>query len=232
MDKVIVVTLAYRPEYTRLLIKALEECRGIEQYKVYFHIEPVSKEVIQIAQEAKLDKEIEINKGIKGCTRNHLDAFSKGFYYTDYVILFEDDTIPSKDALQYFEWCKTHADDPRCGWVSGWNQRAPNSDEYTRVSIRNSMRPWGFAIWKDRWEEALKLWRPKIPHWDMWLWHEALLGRYEVYPRLARVQNIGSKQGSNVPNFDHYIKHMFNPFCSNLIIGTLDELNRPYRRDW
>lgn len=193
-----------RPACTSKMIDYLSRCEGIDDYLVCFFVEPGCKDVLNIINECGLKKEVVVNDTLKGCWSNKKQAVEYGFSRADYVIHVEDDILLSQDALKYFEWCrKTYINAEDIFSVTAFHRfnreqffntkcqccGVPTS--YYEIERRRSYSPWGWATWKNRWEEFQNDWNG----------HDAELelkfrgNRFEVFPTLSRCQNIGYIQG-------------------------------------
>src|SRR4051812_10885560 len=98
MRKVITILLYNRPTYTKALLTALRRCDGIGQYQLLFHIEPGRDDVIALAKAVDFaETKITINKQKLGISQNTYKAWEHGFKKSDFIIHFEDDTVPAPD---------------------------------------------------------------------------------------------------------------------------------------
>lgn len=210
-EKVITMTLFRRPQYTREVLRHLLKCDGIDDYRVIIHIEPGTAGVLQAASEAAFARKIIVeNADQLGCTLNTRCAIEHGFQWSDYVIHFEDDTVPSRDCLRYFEWARgRYQNDPQIFSVCAYSKSRPDSSRYHAVRRTPWFTPWGWATWQDRWDEILprlaaKAWGHRA--------NETRGSRCELQPLLARVQNIGAEFGAHCPSPDFHQKHQYNAF--------------------
>jgi hypothetical protein len=226
--RVITLTLAYRPNYTREVLAALSRCRGINDYLLLPTIEPVCTEVIEQVDRVNFCECLpHVNASRQGCDANTLLSLKRGFGISDYVIHLEDDIVLTSDALEYFEHCRAYDNDPNVFTVTAYNRMPCEAvaGRFYTCHRRPWFHPWGWATWIDRfeemvakwdtfevlrcsapdsppgkWDAALNRWRGSI--WDTHCVGRVRAGRHEIYPRLSRAQNIGELNGENVePDF-------------------------------
>jgi hypothetical protein len=107
MMNCIVVPLYRRDEYIRTVLEALDGCVGIERYMVLLFLEPGWEKVEEIARTVgTFQREVVINQRQYGCNANIYQCLEEGFKRSEYIIALEDDVVPSRDMLQYFEYCR------------------------------------------------------------------------------------------------------------------------------
>ena len=212
-----------RPQYTERLLNNLNECYGIEDYEVLIFCEPGNKPVENLARKFRPDQtSVTVNPRRYGCNTNIFQCLAIGFSKNDYHIHFEDDTIPGKDCLTYFEWARDKYIDNKeiftvSGYVNSDNKTEhyyPPSNDMELVERRSWFTPWGWATWKDRFKEMEKVWdfAGARGSWDATINHIARQERYELFPAISRIQNIGADLGTHVPNADWHKNHHFNSY--------------------
>lgn len=218
--KTLSISLYNRPEYTARLLEHLDRCFGVEDYKITICCDPGSKEVQKLAKNFRQDQTtVIVNDRRFGCNTNIYQCLAIGFTQSDYHIHFEDDTIPGRDCLKYFEWAKDkYKDDKEIFTVSGYvnsdNEMEcyfPKNSNTSNVSRRCWFTPWGWATWKDRFDEMEKVWdfQGRNGSWDVTINGTARNGRWELIPTVARTQNIGAEMGTHVPSAEwHKVNHM------------------------
>jgi hypothetical protein len=223
--KTITISLYNRPDYTKILFDHLNRCDGIEEYATVICCEPVNDEVIEIAKKFRPEKSyLIINNKKLGCNWNIFQCLNIGFDNSNFHIHLEDDTIPGKDFLRYCEWGKTEYEnnlDIFCisGYVNVNNHTEhyfPRSDDINLICRRNWFTPWGWASWKDRWDAVKvnlfnKLKRQPSFSWDCHL-HNLIREKYEIFPAVSRIQNIGANNGTYVPNATWHKNNQYNEF--------------------
>jgi hypothetical protein len=220
----VICIVAYnRPNYLRDVLTHLAAADGIENHITYFSIEPSDSGVIELAQGFSASKQniVHVNDHVKGCHANIQRAMEAAFELGDFVLLVEDDIVLAKDALQWVMHARTtYANDPTVFSVSTYGDSchvgdschfessADNDDFRFAVAKRHHFTPWGWGLWRDRFEEF----GDKYVGWDMQMnFHvemkDAISGivdhsrpgvrrdRYEVFPVLSRSNNIGVDAG-------------------------------------
>ena len=229
--KTISISLYNRPEYTTILLEHLNKCFGIEDYDITICCEPGTKSVENLAREFRPNQtNVIVNNKKLGCNANIYQCLAIGFSKSDYHIHFEDDIIPGKDCLKYFEWANNeYKNDESVFTVSAYvnsncNKRSPHffpiNNNINLVSKRNWFTPWGWATWKDRFKEIQEAWE-KNGGWDKSVNHIARKKRKEIFPHIARCQNIGAKLGMHVPNPEWHKENQLNSYW----IESLDLYN-------
>jgi hypothetical protein len=224
-SKVIVMLLADRPAYAAQTIEALRQCEGVEDYLFLPHVEPGphASEIADLLDgEGFFEMWPIFNRTRLGFNGNATQALNFGFTFapTDRVIMVEEDVLLAPDALRYFEWALGRYEaDPRVFSVTAYHrsETAPDAVRWHDVRRRRWFHPWGYALWRDRWE-ALRghvNGRESLDTTATRLLLSGTLGtfREEVYPELSRSQNIGRESTSELSPppewFDahHRVKH-------------------------
>jgi hypothetical protein len=210
--KIITIPTWKRPDYTRQVLEGFSRCYGIEGYTIYVFAEPGYPDVINVIKSfTNLNIVLSINEkrlGLPGNTRQCLDY---GFSQSDYVIHFEDDIVPDKDCLEYFEWARDeYMDDKEIYTVTAFNKCDPVSNDrniYHEIRRRPWFHSWGWATWTDRWNEIKDNW--KVVEENTWSFSikDSRKDRCEIYPCISRVQNIGELMGTNTLPKDHWIHY-------------------------
>jgi hypothetical protein len=215
------MTLFNRPQYTRRVIDYLSKCKGIEKYYLLVFIDPGNKEVIDLANSIEfMSKEITINKRRLGCDTNIYNVINSGFQKSDYNIHIEDDICPGRDMLKYFEFCDyRYRYDATVLTVCAYHKaRCEEEHEgyyYDKIFRNPWFTPWGWATWKDRWEEIKKQWNFNNA-WDIQINNVIRKDRFEIRPHLARAQNIGELAGTHVSP-DVFRRDHYNEFWVNSV---------------
>lgn len=206
----ITVSAYNRPEYLQQTLAALRSCDGIQDCRVLV--------LIDHSQEQSRSAAIAVRYGFKvgsyservGCNGAIKNALAHGFFKmaSEFHVHFEDDTVPTRDCLRWFAWARDrYRDDPSVMSVSGY-QRVSNGclDE---SGLRRWFTPWGWGTWGDRWLGLLHGWvRDDETSWDVIVNHALRAGRYEAFPTVSRIQNIGAEKGTHVPSAEwHAANH-------------------------
>lgn len=234
--KTISVSLHNRPQYTKILLDHLDRCNNIEEYAVVFCCEPTNDEVISLAKNFRPQRSfVIINPKPYGCNLNIFQCLAIGFDNNDFHIHLEDDTIPAKDFLVYCEWAKNqYINDQTIFSISGYVNINNKTEHYSQpsdnihlIKRRNWFTPWGWATWRNRWDSVKnELYNGIITDtkysWDHLL-HRNIKDKYEVYPAVSRIQNIGAENGTYVPNPQWHKSHQYNEFWLESLGKTTDK---------
>jgi hypothetical protein len=183
---VIVVTLYRRPDATRRLLAALSECYGVNECDVYLSCDIAPEygacyEVARIATDWA-DQRNRRFGGVKDVTAwvnennprlgidlHKISAITKAFARTgaSSVVLLEDDTGLSRDALNYFATTlEATENDPEILAVCGFNRypmdnQGDEDPEAARRAIETDLygtfrhdqfKAWGWAMHRATWE--------------------------------------------------------------------------------
>lgn len=205
--KLISMTMFRRPEYAKRVLEALSKCDGIEDYTLVISIDgspmhPGIRDLCRLFRESCIVDKIIIlpaNQQL-GCNRNTKRVLNIGFGIADYVIHVEDDVVLAPDALRYFEWAKQFGSDKSVFTVGAWchgNNKGIKDPEL--VGRQHFFTCWGWATWKDRWNEIAKKWTMKndmVLSWDSRM-SEIRDKRVEIVPYVSRAINIGDLGGTH-----------------------------------
>jgi hypothetical protein len=207
--KVITMTHFCRPQYSRQVIDRLKNCVGIEEYLILPSIDLGSVEVAEMI--GKIDfaecRPV-VNDPPLGCNLNTQQAIRRGFEISDFVIHVEDDILLAPDALRMFERGEAFRHDKSVFTITGYNRDPIEIGQFHHLDKRPWFSCWGWATWRDRWDEIDRRLRADKVTWDVITEKEARNGRYEIFPKLSRVQNIGAENGVNVPSPEwHAVNH-------------------------
>ena len=87
-------------------LAALAKCDGIADWLLLPNVEPGNDEVIAAFREwDACEMRLVVNEKRLGLNRNTHDAVFRAFKLrADVTLHLEDDTVPSPDALRYFDW--------------------------------------------------------------------------------------------------------------------------------
>ena len=232
--KTLTMTVFNRPAYLRKVLGALSRCLGIERYRLVICAEPGCDEVLELVRAVTFAPvEVVLNKEVLTCPVNVYQALRQAFLETDFNIHLEDDILLWKDALTYFEHCrKAYQDDRNVFTVTAYNNQASGPKERYGLARRAWFTPWAWATWADRFEEMRPHWDFNYAkgNWDHNL-NTAVRGeRVEVFPILARAQNIGLT-GVHVPSEQWGKAFHYNEFWAGKVnpAGDQDWRERP---DW
>lgn len=223
--KTISLSLYNRPKYTKIVLDALDQCFNIDDYLIYIRCEPDNNDVINLAKKFRPSQtQLHINSIRYGCNKNIYTCFEDNFLHSDYHIHLEDDTIPGKDLLLYFELCnRIFKDDINIFSVSGYvncnnttmgKQFYPINTEYHSYGQRNWFTPWGWATWSSRWPIIKAAFIESLSSkvsWDFYI-HNALKDKMEIFPLVSRIQNIGAEEGTYCPGAEWHYHNQYNDY--------------------
>lgn len=219
--KTLTLTLYNRPDYTKTVLDHLSVCDDIKNYHIWIFCEPTNQEVIKLANNFKPNDTTYtvVNPSKLGCNLNIFQALDFGFSVNNYHIHLEDDTVPGKDALLYFEWARhKFVNDESVYAVSGYMKRTvglteEQASQENKIAIKRKwFTPWGWSTWRNRWQEIRHsvLCEAHNPYsWDTTV-HRLLKNRYEICPVIARTQNIGGANGTYCPGPDWHRANQYN----------------------
>ena len=93
----------------------------------------------------------------KGCKEGVRHAISKSFELFDELIIVEDDILPSKKFFKFSEkMLHMYRDEKQINLISGYNYLIKSKTNLEFYFSKYSLI-WGWATWKDRWEENISL---------------------------------------------------------------------------
>jgi glycosyltransferase involved in cell wall biosynthesis len=202
-EKVITMVLYDRPHYTKLVLDALRQCEGINDYLILVHLEPGDPAVLALAEGIDFARvHLTVNPERLGIGRNTYRAWEHGFNEADFIIHIEDDTVPSRDCLKFMEHCRgTYQSKREIFSVSAYNRSPCEMSEYYVLARRRGYTCWLLGLWKDRWDRVRNDWSPSpslyAEHLNNLVRNRAMS---EIYPLLSRSQNIGAQKGIHVPS--------------------------------
>ncbi len=240
MDKLIAITLFRRPDLTASLFSALKKCYGLDDYAVLISCDVDEQylgdcnQVVELAteflHERKQLTQLHVNSPRLGVDLNKLFLLPKAFELSNYVIFLEDDTPPAQDALRFFEACnQKYKNDPTVVSVSSYN-RYLATEEHARVLAQepyamdqgNGFCPWGWAMWRDRYEKTMgtgeaykERWKDEVNgRFDWWITDTmgSIPGARTIYPVLPRTNHVGGDRAEHTPSEQYLMSHEFAPY--------------------
>lgn len=217
MDYVITIPTDKRVNSTIKVINGIKSCYGHEKYKIIVCANPGSPEVIDAIKENKgnLNLEIIMNSHKFPTGDNVYQCLYTGFELSDFVIVFEDDIVPSKDCLNFIEYCRfTYKDDPDIFNVSCYNRRPIENHELYTIERWPWLTCWGWGTWIDRWENDIKYNWWTVPEDGNWTYQINLIRgeRKMIRPSLSRTQNVGYEDSVHQLTEEKYMEHQHTPW--------------------
>lgn len=240
MDKVLAITLYRRPNYTRQLFDALKKCYGVKDYTIFISCDHDDRfrddclEVQAMADEFSRWHEntfIYVNNPRLGIDINKLFILPIAFKYSDFVIFYEDDTIPAPDTLRYFEWCRQFKDDPNCIAICTYDRYHDQHyhdlvmkyQSHSVIQKPGIFSIWGWGTWKDRYDRIYGMDGQKyatsplvdnvngrFDYWMSWSF-ESNPEAYCLFPRLPRTQSVGAENAEHTPSAEWHKENEYNP---------------------
>lgn len=213
--KIITLPVYRRPNYTKQVLEGLRNCYGIKDYTICIFAEPGYPEVIDVIKSfTDLNIRLTINEKQLGLPSNTRQCLDYGFSVSDFVIHIEDDTVPNKDCLEFYEWVRDEYEkDKEIYTITAYNRCDPtpnDHDIYHEVRRRQWFHSTSWATWQDRWKEIKNGWIQFDNTWSNSV-QNTRKNRCEIYPCIARVQNIGAEMGENTLVESHWNTH-YNEF--------------------
>ena len=206
MTKAIGFTLFDRVDYLKETLKSWSFVRGIENFDIYFFVEPSDKieQVIDIISyfEQITKAKVSIIKNSKklGCAKNTWQVFDVLFDTYDFVILAEDDIKVSKDVLEYFDATESIFNEDDSVAVISANTKW-HTDDPSLVVREKAFNGLVWGTWKKYWTSYIK------DTWDFdyssgngeksgWDWNLTLRvlpnnNLVSINPHVSRSEHIG-----------------------------------------
>lgn len=208
MTFAIAMPVCNRPQYTRRALEAVANFDGL----IYASIDRQSDGSINqdvVAALAKHQVQYKEAPSKLGCNKNVKSALDLAWESNpDVVICIEDDVVVTPDAFRYIKWAaRRYKHDPSYRTIGLWSHKegwTPNKpwhpSESTRVMEQSLFSVWGWATWRDRWQEMSDNWTTgpdtHESSWDVVMLSQ-LNGRKEVVPSISRANNIGELDGTH-----------------------------------
>lgn len=216
-----------RPAYLDQTCQAVSRCVGVSSCRVAVLLDPCDEtdESREIA--AKYGYEAIVLTQHAGCNDAIYTSLRYGFEVmrSEFHVHFEDDTVPTRDALLWFSWARdTYRHRPDVFSISGYQQRS--NGKLNECGTRRWFTPWGWGTWINRWAEMRERWTSRDgPSWDI-IVNDVLRGtRWEAFPTVSRIQNIGAELGTHVESAEWHAKYHHVP-------ETADDLGGDPVRDF
>jgi hypothetical protein len=229
MLRVITMTAYRRPAYTREVLEALAKCDGIANWILLPNVEPGHEAVIGAFRDfSACESRLLVNRNRLGLNKNTHDALFRAFQLrADVIVHLEDDTVPSPDALRFFDWAVRDllipdvksSDGHQILLASGYNKpkSEPRPEQAHSCATRPIWSPWGWAVDRRRLVWLIANWctRNKKCFTCQFKQHYRRTRR-EVFPTLSRIQNIGYEQGENGRTAEWYRANHRTPWVADM----------------
>ncbi len=203
-----------RPDYTKKSLEAIHKLWGFDNHPIYVSVDQLPDKshdsgVVDAVKSFGItpflaDKRL-------GCNGNVQNALRVAWAdpEVDVVVCVEDDIILSPIVLKYVEWAANEFKDAQqVRTISLWSHRTnpwKPGDPYTNqtpfhIQFENHFNCWGWATWRDRWEEMDQEWSTMGDShegsWDQIISNN-LKGRVECSPSISYANNIGKEGGTH-----------------------------------
>lgn len=205
------------------------------------------------------NKQIKVQAMNQGLKRSVIAGVNEAFEEFEKVIVIEDDILISNNFIDFCEESLNRFENNKNIFsITGFNY--PNSSKELGIFLNPRFNPWGWAIWKDRWqsiafeksrvEEGLKkkkeikkifpllpqflkhLDSGKIDSWATYVALEAILSkRVTVTPGKSLVQNLGFKEGTHFSG-KNAISKIYKNYQFDLCPNYQLNLNQDLEKDF
>lgn len=210
-----------RPAYLDQTCHAVSQCVGVSSCRVAVLLDPCDETDESKAIAAKHGYEAIVLTQHAGCNDAIYTSLRYGFeiMQSEFHLHFEDDTVPTRDALLWFSWARDrYRHDPNVFTVSGYQQKS--NGRLDECGTRRWFTPWGWGTWIDRWVEMANRWTSRDgTSWDIIVNNVIRRTRWEAYPTVSRIQNIGAELGTHVANAEWHAKYHHVPVTADDLDG-------------
>jgi hypothetical protein len=204
MKLAVAITVNDRPEYLMRVIQSWANVRGIENTWVIFQVEPTSEVCFDLCKDAGFNKKLVLlNQVQMGALGNPYVAMQSGFSSVgdiDFVIVGEDDSVVTPDALEFFSFAARHySDHPLCLGACSFQAEPTGAADIVFPRHYFASVVWG--TWRDRWDVIREHWPFDYqPAWDRYLLDLVKdTEHYFAFPGISRSQHIGKYGGTHMP---------------------------------
>lgn len=211
----LVFTAYQRPFYWEPVLTQWKTVRGFHDWTptVFLEPSPSREAMIRISHEAGVY--VHANPRRNGVLHNPWVALNTAFEHwtrPEFVVLAEEDILPSDDILEYFTWA---ADEYRNDSIlaicaASFHETVAPENEY-RVQQHKQFCPLIWGTWRDRWEYVLRdTWdhdyssgTPDAPQsgWDWNINLRIMQGWDIISPWASRSTHIGEHLGVHTTQF-------------------------------
>lgn len=207
-DIAVVFTAYNRTDYLEQTLQAWSKVNNIDKFDIYFSVEPsdkvedIKKMLKDFGDKVYSNVHVKYNKELMGCAKNTWSSLDYLFSKYNFVILAEDDILPSKDIVDYFIYLENKYRDVSDVAVISASNRAGESDP-TFVAKTPGFPGLIWGTWAKYWNKYFK------DTWDFdystgteenpqsgWDWNLTLRvmpqnNLWSIYPVASRSQHIG-----------------------------------------
>lgn len=208
MRRSITISAHKRPGHLRQVLETLKQCDGFQGWQrptVVCDFHELQSENVKVAKD--LGFTVNIMGANLGCNQSIRSCFDYGINSldSDFHVHLEDDTVPTKGCLRWFEWASENLHRPTVASVLAYS-RFPTGTA-SEYRLQQSDLSWGWGTWFGQWNTFFAPnWIPndkKDMAWDTHI--QKLLGyRMVAQPCISRIQNIGKENGTYCTDPDLY----------------------------
>lgn len=229
LDIAISVTCYKRLDYLSNMFGALHQSLSLankNDIPIYISIDYYHDSIVRyINSLSQFNKITVVNNPSIGCNKNTKQALELAITKHDAIIHLEDDTIPTRDAIDfYIENLNKYKDESSIISISGYNKTTTlEPEKHKEIFKKSNFICWGCAFWKNKFDIIINNWTPfqdrdnYSTSWDTYLNEQVFqkLGYYQIRPIISRIQNIGAKNGTYIHDpVWHHSNHR-SPYTSN-----------------
>lgn len=161
VDRAIVFTVYNRIDYLSQTLNEWSKVKDLDQFDIYFRVEPSDKLrqvghiIKKFKSSVKANVYVDVNHNRYGCGKNSYTALDEAFKKYNFVILAEDDVVPSADIANFFAVLEErYKDDKSIGAIVS-NHEVDGFDP-SNVSKIDFFRGLIWGTWRHQWETYLK----------------------------------------------------------------------------
>ena len=218
----ITVSAYDRPEYLDRTLAGIAAMIGFRSSTVVVLLDPCDQtEKCKQLCDGYGVKHLTLNQHA-GCNDAIYTSIRYGFEFmgSDFHLHFEDDTVPTRDALLWFSWARDkYRHDKTVFTVTGYQRQS--NDKPAECGLRRWFTPWGWGTWADRWPEMRDTWSHGAGlSWDVHLTTMLRGTRWEAFPTVSRIQNIGAEKGTHVPSAGWHAENHHVPVTADDLGGV------------
>jgi len=200
MRRTLTISAHKRPGHLRQVLEALKQCDGFDGWQwptVVCDLHDLQSENVKVATD--LGFTVRVYGHHLGCNRIIRTCFDYGLNSldSDFHVHLEDDTVPTRGCLRWFEWASENLRGPTVASVLAYS-RFPTGTA-SQYRLQQEDLSWGWGTWFGQWNSFFATnWIPTSDLSLAWDTHIQLkLGnRMVAQPCISRIQNIGSTNGT------------------------------------
>lgn len=196
-----------RPDYLARTLDAWRAVRGVEHVQWMFVTDP-HHDPDTMGQVQDLVHGFETGGTMRrllqpthrGLNTNLHDALTFGFEHSEFVVLAEDDVVPSADALEFFHWASWDLEDSPVAAVCAFTERVEDAPAERTAWLTDGpgFRPWLWGTWLNRWRYFSQVWDfdDNLGGWDCHLGKDIIPGcawPWVARPLVSRSDHIGEQ---------------------------------------